>query len=234
MDRSTSFTPVVQALAGLAVLTYDRRGYARSADAQPPATTVADHVADLTALLDGRTAVVVGHSYGADVALAAALAGDADIAAVGAFEPPTPWLPGWATPGAESLISGEPAATAERFFRHLVGDEAWDRLPERTRQARRAEGRALLSDVESITRPPGPWQPDDLRRLAERIPVLLGCGRQSWRHQRESAEGLSTATGIPTTWIDGAGHGAHISHPAEFAAWVRSVVERSGLASATP
>ena len=234
MDRSSSFVPVARALDGLAVLTYDRRGYAHSTDAEPPATSLADHVDDLLALLDGRSAVVVGHSYGGDVALAAALRDRRAIAAVGAFEPPTPWLPGWETPGAEALISGEPEATAERFFRYLVGDRTWDRLPERTREARRAEGRALLTDVESISQPPGPWQLEDLHDLAATTPVLLGCGRQSWPHQLRSIEQLSAAVGTEVTWIDGAGHGAHVSHPADFARWVRMVVDQRRLASAAP
>ena len=52
------------------MLRYDRRGYARSRDVGGPFTMDA-HVADLAALLDGRRAVVFGHSYGGNVALGA-------------------------------------------------------------------------------------------------------------------------------------------------------------------
>jgi len=93
MDRSTSFHAVMGLLSDCSVLSYDRRGYARSRFAEPPATSLADHVDDLLELIDGRAAVVVGHSYGGDVALAAAERRPDLVRAVGAFESPMPWIP---------------------------------------------------------------------------------------------------------------------------------------------
>ena len=54
------------------VLRYDRRGYGRSWP-HPGPFTVNDQVDDLEELLADRPAVVVGHSYGGNVALAAAV-----------------------------------------------------------------------------------------------------------------------------------------------------------------
>jgi hypothetical protein len=49
-------------------------------------------------------------------------------------------------------------------------------------------------------------------------------GSRSKPHHRRAAEDLASAAGSgPPTEIEGAQHGAHLSHPAEFAAWVRSV-----------
>ena len=72
MDRSAAMVLLSRRLdEQYRVLRYDRRGYARSRDAGGPFTIDA-HVADLVALLDGRRAVVFGHSYGGNVALALA------------------------------------------------------------------------------------------------------------------------------------------------------------------
>ena len=103
-------------------------------------------------LLDGRPAVLFGHSYGGNVALAARRpaprprAGGRrlrDAAAVarrgGRTRPP-------AVAGARRA-SDDPAEAAERFMRRMIGDERWERLPSRTRAARRAEGAAMVGEL---------------------------------------------------------------------------------------
>ena len=42
------------------------------------------------------------------------------------------------------------AAAAERFFRRMVGDAAWDRLPDEGRAERRADGPALAAELRAI------------------------------------------------------------------------------------
>src|ERR1700688_2133430 len=69
LDRGTSFARVVRRLPDLHVITYDRRGYNRSRPALPPARSLEDHIADLVSIVDGRPSVLIGHSYGGDVAL---------------------------------------------------------------------------------------------------------------------------------------------------------------------
>ena len=42
------------------------------------------------------------------------------------------------------------ARAAERFFRRMVGDGAWDRLPDKDKAARRADGAALSAELDAI------------------------------------------------------------------------------------
>jgi len=229
MDRSASFARVVRDLRGHSVLTYDRRGYGRSLDAAPPATSLADHVADLVALLDGRRAVVIGHSYGGDVALGTSVSHPGLVTAVGAFEPPTPWLPWWPRGSdrgdvLDVLSATPPGDGAEWFFRRLVGDDQWNDLPERTKQRRRAEAPALLGDVRSIQPGRAPFTLDELRAVLGRgTPVHIGAGRDSAAYHREGAARLAAELGAALTWIPSAGHDAHASHAGPFARWVRTV-----------
>ena len=70
MDRSAGVLRLSRCLdREFRVLRYDRRGYGRSAP--HPGPFGADHqVGDLLELLEGRRALVFGHSYGGNVALA--------------------------------------------------------------------------------------------------------------------------------------------------------------------
>src|SRR5690606_35287983 len=108
-----------------------------------------DHASDLATVLawsGATTAVVVGHSMGGTVGLALAARGDDRLRAVGAFESPAPWLDDSRDSvggGAVDVADREgPAAGAEHFYRLMVGEGTWNRLRERDRAARRAEGPA--------------------------------------------------------------------------------------------
>ena len=46
-------------------------------------------------------------------------------------------------------------------MRRLVGNKVWERLPERTRTARRSEGRVLVGELRDLRSGP-PWQPDEI------------------------------------------------------------------------
>jgi len=219
LDRAASFARVARRLPELDVVAYDRRGYSRSRALEPRAETLDDHVADLFSVLDGREAVVVGHSLGGDVAMAAAARAPAQIPAVGAWEPPLPWLEWWprrARAGADE----DPAAFAEAFFRRIVGHEAWDRLPERTRAARRAEGPALLAEILALRTGAPPF---DLAAFP--VPLVVGRGGASLDHHRRAADAIAALRpGTVVVEIEGAGHGAHRSHPAAFADFVRRAI----------
>ena len=43
-----------------------------------------------------------------------------------------------------------PEDSAEAFMRRLVGNKVWERLPERTRTARRSEGRVLVGELRDL------------------------------------------------------------------------------------
>jgi pimeloyl-ACP methyl ester carboxylesterase len=226
MDRSAAFGRVVQRLANLHVIVYDRRGYARSARAQPAASTLADHAADLLAILDERPAAVVGHSYGGATAMLAARLRPDLVRSLGVYESPVPWMAWWPTESAESAgaellaRTDDPAAAAELFVSRQLGQAAWDDLPEPTRAERRAEGSALLADLRSLRDAGSPFDPAELA-----VPMIVGRGSVSASYQRDAAARLAEAAHADLVEIDGAGHGAHTTHPQEFADFVRRAVE---------
>lgn len=230
MDRSTSFTRVMGLLLDdVSVIAYDRRGYARSRFASPAATSVDDHVDDLLGLMEGRSGVVVGHSYGADVALAAAVRRPGAVRAVGAFEPPMPWLPWWPSDTAggaalrAALADGDPAAAVDAFLRRMLGAEAFEMLPLKAKQDRREEGPALYADMQSLRRDNPPFDPASVK-----VPVVLGYGTKTSAHQVDNAQRLGELLpDVEVHPIDGAGHNAHATHPAEFAAFVRATLARA-------
>jgi pimeloyl-ACP methyl ester carboxylesterase len=219
LDRASSFRRVQRHLPDVETYAYDRRGYASRVE-EPPGT-IEDHVEDLLGVLDGRPAVVAGHSYGADVALAAAVRRPDLVLAVVSYEAPMPWQPWWAsfTAGSAAVEADGPEEAAEAFMRRMIGDERWGRLPSSTKAARRAEGGAVLADLRSI-RDRAPFDLADVH-----VPVVVGVGTESAPHQIEAAPKVAAA--LPRAElhrIEGARHGAHLSHPAQFAGLVRLAV----------
>jgi pimeloyl-ACP methyl ester carboxylesterase len=227
LDRGTAFFKVARRLDhDHRVVRYDRRGYGRSRHLLGP-YGVATHVADLLALLDERPAVVVGHSYGADVALAAAVERPDLVPAVGAYEPPLPWLAWWPSTTAGNIAvdaaSEGPAAAVEVFMRRMIGDERWDALPERTKAARRAEGVAFTAEMADI-RSRAPYDP-----AAVAVPVVVARGTLGAAHHAAAVDRLALLLPDAERFeIDGAAHPAHMTHPEQFAALVRRAVARAG------
>jgi pimeloyl-ACP methyl ester carboxylesterase len=135
-----------------------------------------------------------------------------------------PWLEWWPsnTAGGSALADGDAADAAERFMRRIVGDETWEALPARTKEQRRAEGPALVTELRSLRPPnPAPYEPAALT-----MPVVAAHGSRSRPHHQESARMLAEA--VPRGElhvVDGADHGAHLSHPAGFAQLVRTAIE---------
>ena len=116
LDRAASFTRVMRRLDDLHTVAYDRRGYHRSRQVLPLNTTLDGHIDDLLAVIDGRPSVVVGHSYGGDIVLGAALrrGGTRGIVAVVAYEPPMPWLGSWARSPNSAAAMAENGSTGPR------------------------------------------------------------------------------------------------------------------------
>ncbi len=230
MDRAASFGRTMRRLPDLDVVAYDRRGYAGSPHVAGRGT-LAHHAADLATVItwtDASSVVAVGHSMGGTVALALAGTGDHRLAAVGAFESPAPWLDDSRASvggGAVDVADREgDAAGAEFFYRLMVGDHTWSRLRERDRLARRDEGPALLAELRDLRDPA-----TSVELAAVTQPVTVGAGGRSADHLRRSAELLQHALhDADRVDIADSGHGAHLSHPDEFARFVRATVARSG------
>ena len=230
MDRAASFGRVLRRLGDTDVMAYDRRGYAGSLGAGV-APTLAEHAADLARVADwsgASSVVVVGHSLGGTIALLLAAADAPGLVGLGAFEAPVPSLPGYRSDGGDLALAaaadGGPSAGAEAFYRLLVGDRTWDRLRAADRDTRLAEGPALVAELRDLRRPGGC---PDLGSV--RVPVVAGAGAASPAAWRLPAEELVARVADATlVEIAGAGHGAHLSHPDEFARYVRTCVSRPG------
>jgi pimeloyl-ACP methyl ester carboxylesterase len=221
MDRAAAFRKATRHLRDLDVTLYDRRGYGRSAPVGDR-SSIDSLVDDLLTVVDDVPSVVVGHSLGAVIALAAAERAPHLVVAVGAFEPPLAWRPWWpsGSAGGAARVAADsdgPAAAAEQFLRRLLGDERWDALPEPTRRQRRREGDALLADLAAM-RTGGP--PFDSSTLS--VPVVLGYGTETADRHRRACHDLARELPTPEVFaIAGAPHGAHYSHPEPFAEFVR-------------
>ncbi len=232
LDRGGSFRRVMRRMPDVTTVAYDRRGYGGSRAAG--VVGLSGHISDLidvVAHLRSRRPVslsVVGHSLGGDVVVGAALADPAAFDAIGAFEPPMPWLGfrrapadggrarGWAP------VSEDPGVEAELFFGRMVGPNAWQRLSDEARSTRRADGPALVADLTSVRG----QQPFDVLALA--VPAVFGMGGEgSQEHHRTTVAWLgSHVPGAESFAIAGAQHGAHLSHPDHFSLYVRRVIAR--------
>ena len=107
-------------------------------------------------------------------------------------------------------------------MRYLAGDMAWEMLPMKTQQQRKAEGPALLADLPFVARgrPKRPSTPEAIT-----VPVARGRRlRHPGRITRMGCEAMAKMFGTDVQWIDGAGHGGHMSHPGPFASFVRRCV----------
>ena len=150
MDRSAGLLRLSRCLDhAFRVLRYDRRGYGRSVS-HPGPFDIDHQVDDLVGLLGGRRALVFGHSYGGNIALATAARHPELVVAVAVYETPLSWLDWWpgTTAGADAIATrGDPADAAERFVRRLISDARWEKLPPSTRAARRSEGPAMVGEL---------------------------------------------------------------------------------------
>jgi pimeloyl-ACP methyl ester carboxylesterase len=217
MDRAKSFRRVVENLADLRVTDYDRRGYGESLPGAPPAS-LQQHVNDLLEVMGERPATVVGHSFGCVVVVSAAISHPDRFKGLGLWEPQVPWMEFWPRSvrrGLEAMAAeADTDVLAERVYASMVGEEAWQRLPEELKVRRRAEGVAFQSDVVSGLAEPFRWE--DLK-----VRSLFGVGLQTWPFAQDAATKLAQSQGADLFTIADAAHTAHVSHPKEFAEFVR-------------
>lgn len=212
LDRSSGMARVARHTSLFAsVIRYDRRGYADRWE-HPGPFTVEGNTDDVEAIIGNRRAVVVGHSYGGQIALATASRLGDQIVGVSVFETPLSWLPWWPshTAGAVGIAAG-PERAAEAFMIRMIGQDRWDALPEKTRAERRREGRALVSELSALRMGPS-WSYETIH-----CPVIVGCGAHGGEHQKKGTDWLAHHLhDASQTVIVGANHGGHLSHPEEF------------------
>ena len=220
MDRSRSLRRIVERLPDHLVVSYDRRGYGASVDAGPP-TGLAQHLDDLLDVMDGRRSTIVAHSFGSHLAVLAAIARPDLVTSVGLWEPPVPWMDFWPAEARRNVArigsSGDPEEVGERGVRSMLGEDGWNRLSDDARALRRAEGYAFVVDMASEIEAPYDWA--DLR-----VPCLIGYGEKTWPWTFEASQRLAAIIGCDTFVVESATHTAHVSHPDEFAEFVRRAV----------
>ena len=219
------------------VITYDRRGYARSGG--ETVRSMSTHTADAAALLEhlqGSPAVVVGTSAGAAIAVDLSVRRPDLVRAVVAHEFPwrfTRHLPSGSQVAALAKIGafalrGRPSDAAEALLRSAYsyrdGRSAWDAFPAEWRRAGRENGRAALADFRnSISTYPS------ARDLATvNVPIVCSYGARSPSGMvglvRLLAAAIPTAT---TRQIEGAGHAAPFDAPTNFAQLIADTIASS-------
>jgi pimeloyl-ACP methyl ester carboxylesterase len=219
------------------VITYDRRGYARTGG--EPARTMSVHTADAAAILESlgsAPAAVVGTSAGAAIAVDLVVRRPDLVRVVIAHEFPwrfTRHLPSGSQLAALARIGslalrGRKRDAAEALLRSAYtyrgGGSAWDAFPEQWRQAGRENASAALADFRnSIHEYPSAA---DLATIE--LPVVCTYGERSPRWM--SALVRSLAAAIPTgstQQIEGSGHAAPFDATANFVQVIASAIGSS-------
>ncbi len=213
----------------------DRRGTGTGRLDPPRPLDIAVHVADLVAYLDARgidRAVLVGVSFGGALALEVAARHPARAAAVVAYEPPYGPLADDATRHSFATLAsaveqahranGAPAA-AETFLRAVAGDDAWGRLPARSRTFLASQGDGALADAGLSGLDPG-----GLTTIT--VPVTILNGSASEPFYAPIAGALAERIpGAARRTLDDLVHPSPITNPAPVAAAMRAALASAGL-----
>ena len=217
---------------GRRVVVYDRRGHGAST-VPPGQGRIGEDVDDLLAVVDavaGGTADVVGHSYGATVALLAANRRPEAVRRVAVHEPPLlAWLD--RDPATRPLLAATRAAMADAVALLEAGDlEAGARRFAEDVGFGPGSWEGLFDDEQRATfvANAGTWldqarDPDRLAATEEALagypgPVLITTGDRTPPHYPPVMRWLHAA--LPTSrlvTVPGAGHAPHLSHPAAYA-----------------
>lgn len=213
LDRGGSFARLARRIDAFDVVAYDRRGYQGSRSLAP--LSLEHHVSDLLTLArrerERGAVILFGHSFGGVITFSAALADPSMATMVINYEAPLPWI--LARESSRPAPSDDPQEEAERFFRRMVSNSAWERLSEAERDSRRMDGPALLNDLATLHR----LAPFDLSRLE--IPGVYLHG--DWMlapYYRALSEMLADLNPqISSHELSNAGHGAHLSSPDKLA-----------------
>lgn len=222
LDRGGSFARLARRTDRFDVVAYDRRGYQRSRSLRP--LDLEHHIDDLLALvrLEARRGPVIlfGHSFGGVVALGAAMREPNLVELVIAYESPLPWI--LHRPSSRPPLTDDGPAEAERFFRRMVSNGAWERLNESERESRQLDGAGLLSDLNALH---GASRPFELSVLAVPFIYLFGDGIIADYYQALGEELVQLNPSFRYRQLNNASHGAHLSNPDQLASIINELWE---------
>ena len=208
VDSGASFDGVARELVPEhTVLTYDRRGWGRSRADAPP-RSLSEQADDAIAVLDGRRATVVGHSYGGVVGLMTAIRRPDVVASLAIFEPTVPFTDWW--PDYDEMMRRS-ADLGPLFKRWSIGQ------PRRTPDERAADDVSMALDFSFVAEPPFAFADVE-------IPCLVGGSVDTTPWDYESGARLAAILDAPLVSFEDAGHTVHRTHPREFADFVRRAV----------
>jgi pimeloyl-ACP methyl ester carboxylesterase len=216
LDRGRSFDAVAERLAGeCRVVTYDRRGYGASRDLGPVAG-IEPHIDDVLTVLDGRRAVVVGHSFGGIVAMGATVRAPDLVDALVLYESVVAWAPGWNdTPIRTILAAPDPEDAGLR----LMFRERYATMSDDLRRRLRVEARTFVEEEAAVRNGTPPYDVSELQP-----PVVYGRGDAP--HLPPILAFLEARVPcLEVVTIPGADHHAHRSEPDAFAGLVRRGLE---------
>ena len=225
-SHSGQWRGLMDRLAGrFQVLAVDSYGSGRTPDwPSDSVIALADEVALLQPVLAraSQPAFLVGHSYGAAIALKAALLHPGRFAALALYEP-TPFalvhrvapqevdgIVGAVRAASECLDAGDEDGAARCFIDFWMGEGSWARMPAERKPAMaqsvrnvRRWAHALMTESTALA---------DLQRLT--MPVLLMKGGRSPRSSLSVAEVLlCSLPKVRPLEFPGLGHMAPVTHP---------------------
>jgi pimeloyl-ACP methyl ester carboxylesterase len=230
----------VEALSRLGrAIAYDRRGCTRSERPEPyPTTSVAEHADDAAALLErlaATPAVVIGRSYGGEVALDLALRYPERVRALilleGAPLRLAPEAERWEAALAQRVLAAAARGidtVGEALLREVLGDGVWEQFPAQMKDLFTANGPAILAELRG-----GGLEADAAALAAIEQPTLLVTATDSPAPFRQATEALAAAMPDARTVLVGGGHLVDPAGPAVLG-FIREVLAARGADAAAP
>jgi pimeloyl-ACP methyl ester carboxylesterase len=225
LDRSQTFRKTLNYLKDYETVIYDRRGYGRSINAGL-SYGLEQHFVDLKAFIPKYETVLVGHSYGALLALYSATKLK-NIIGVVAYEPPLSYKPWWfAQQSAGSALDqfNDPEKAAEAFLIRILGKQRWETLSSRIKAERKKEGPAFVADLKPVRQLKAePFNPRSINAYCGLVQGELSFER----NKRASTELHALIKHSDIYEIKGAAHFGHQSHPKAFAEIILSSIKKA-------
>jgi pimeloyl-ACP methyl ester carboxylesterase len=190
-------------------IVYDRRGFGRSERPDPFSTDVRQHADDAAALLDSlgaAPAVVIGRSHGGEVAVDLALRYPDRVRALALLEGGglslsvgvTRWIREL-DERLEAAAARDIATVGETMVSGVLGEGAWELLPEPVREIFTANGPAILAEERGGLLDVAPAQLGEIEQ-----PTLIVGAEGSLPAFAEATSLLAEAMPAATVaWVDG-------------------------------